>query len=429
DAPTAPVVIYPSNGSEITTLSTDMTITNSTDPDSTNLTYVFEIDTTNTFDSPALIISDSIMEGEGTTTWQVTNLNDNTSYYVRSKASDGMAESSWSEVTGFFVNTLNDPPTTPVLANPSDGSGVNTFTPSLSVRNSSDMDRDVLTYEFELYDDAAMTNPVSVIAGVTETAQITSWTVPLSLTENMNYYWRARAYDGELHSGWMIPASFMVNTANDAPTAPILNSPAEGSSVDTLNPTLSVYNATDPDSDILTYDIEIYSNGVLIQSIAGIPQNASGITSVTIGTALSDNTAYNWRARAYDGDRYGAWMNMATFTVHLPSANITATIEVEPETLNQKSQGKWVSVEIELPRGYSVADIDISSIRLNGVVPAELRPYSIEYEHGRAEELKVKFRRSEVIAILPAGERVKVIVTGTVGTSTFEGFDIIRVIH
>ncbi|MBI4848508.1 MAG: hypothetical protein HY808_08050 [Nitrospirae bacterium] len=429
DAPTAPSIIAPLTGSEIATLSTDITLSNSTDPDYDLLTYIFEIDTVNTFDSPNIIRSGNITEGQGTTSWHIDNLNDNAYYYVRVKANDGQADSQWSEVVSFFVNTANDAPTIPVLANPSNGSGVNVFSPALSVHNSTDIDVDVLTYEFEVYEDAAMTTLVTNGTGITETPQITSWIVPVNLIENKTYYWRARVFDGELYSGWMPFATFMVNTANDAPTAPELQAPVEGISLDILTPTLSVYNAADPDSDVLTYDFEIYSNGILTQSITGVTQNVSGVTSVALSATLSDNTTYNWRARAYDGDRYGAWMNMAAFSIHLPSTNITATIEFEPETLNKKSHGKWVVVEIELPHGYSVADINISSIRLNGVVPAESWPYSIEYEHGRAEELKVKFKRSEVINILPVGERVRVVVTGTVGTTTFEGVDKIRVIQ
>ncbi|MEW6601884.1 MAG: hypothetical protein AB1499_13005, partial [Nitrospirota bacterium] len=259
--------------------------------------------------------------------------------------------------------------------------------------------------------------------------QITSWTVPVSLTENNTYYWRARAFDGELYSGWMVPASFMINTANDAPSAPVLNAPADGSSLDTLTPVISVYNAEDPDSDVLTYDFEIYTGGVLTQSITGIPQNISGVTSATLGTALSDNTTYNWRARAYDGDRYGAWMDMASFSVHLPVTNITATIDFDPNTLNKKSKGTWVVVYIELPSGYSVADIVIPSILLNGVIPAESWPYSLgDYDKDGIPDLMVKFSRNSVINLLPNGDNVQVEVTGTVGATTFEGFDIIRVI-
>ena len=428
DAPTTPSIIYPSNNSEITTLYTDIVVSNSTDPDYDPLTYIFEIDTVNTFDSPNIIRSGNIP----TTLWHIEGLNDNTYYYVRAKASDSLAESPWSEVAGFFANTQNDAPTTPVLANPSDGSGVNTFTPALSIHNSSDIDRDVLTYEFEVYGDLSMTTLVANIAGVQETPQITSWTVPVTLTENNTYYWRARVFDGELYSGWMPLASFMVNTANDAPSAPSLYLPANGSSLDTLNPTLSVYNAIDPDppeADSLTYDFEIYSNGTLIQSLTGIPQDNSGITSITVPNALTDNTTYNWRARAYDGDRYGAWMDMAAFSIHLPVTNITATIDFDPNTLNKKSNGNWVTVYIELPAGYNVNNIIISSIRLQGTIHAESWPYCIgDYDNDGIPDLMVKFKRADVINILPNGDNVQILVTGTVGTTTFEGVDTIRVI-
>lgn len=73
---------------------------------------------------------------------------------------------------------------------------------------------------------------------------------------------------------------------------------------------------------------------------------------MTPGSAVSDNTVYQWRARAYDGDRYGQWMSMATFTTHIPVTSIKAEIEFEPETLNKESEGRWVKVEIELPHGY-----------------------------------------------------------------------------
>ncbi|HWR57855.1 MAG TPA: hypothetical protein VN328_03110, partial [Thermodesulfovibrionales bacterium] len=429
DAPSAPTIIQPVNHSEITTLYADVIASNSTDPDSSSLNYIFEADTVFTFDSPTLVRSGNIPEGQGTTLLNLNNLADNTYYYVRAKATDGLTESQWSEVVRFFVNTANDAPTAPVLANPSDGSGVNTFTPTLSVYNSSDIDRDVLTYEFEVYGDSAGTNLISKAAGVQETSQTTSWTVPMNLVENMTYYWHARAFDGEIYSSWMPLASFMVNTANDAPSAPSLHSPVDKSSVNTLTPTLSVHNAVDPDSDNLTYDFEIYSGGTLIRTLSGIFQNPSGITSVAISQPLSDNATYTWRARAYDGDRYGAWMDMAMFSVHLPRTNITATIDFDPNTLNKKSNGTWVVVYMELPKGYNVKDINISSIRLEGTIPAEPWPYAIgDYDKDGIPDLMVKFKRSNVINLLPLGDNVRVHVTGKVGATTFEGVDAIRVI-
>lgn len=446
EPPTAPTLSSPADNSSVDTLTPLLVVNNAYDPDSENLTYNFELSLDSEF-TQILASEIGIFEGEGTTAWDlpvnltentwhywraqaVDNLIDNTYYYVRAKASDGIAESAWSDVIRFFVNTINDAPSIPVLSNPSDGSGVNTFNPALSVHNSFDIDGDLLTYEFELYEDEAMLNLIASAAAIAETPDITSWTTPINLTENKSYYWRARAYDGELYSGWMPLASFMVNTANDAPGAPTLHSPSDGSSIDTLTPALSVYNATDPDSDLLTYDFEVYSNGALIQSITGVPQNLSGITSASLTTALTDNTTYNWRARAYDGDRYGAWMDMAEFSVHLPVTNITGTIDFDPNTLNQKSQGKWVVVYIELPQGYNVSDIIISSILFEGTIPAEPWPYNIgDYDKDGISDLMVKFKRADVINLLPNGDNIIVHVKGIVGTKTFEGFDIIRVIH
>ena len=433
DAPTAPVITLPANNSEISTTSADIVLINSTDPDSTVLTYYFELDTVMTFDSSGVIRSGSVPEGQGTTTWPVTGLKDNTQYYVRAKASDGQAESpSWSGVNSFFVNTVNDVPTVPVLANPSNGAGVNLFMPTLSMHNSTDPDKDVLTYEFEVYADSGLTQLVASHSGVPSGINpdaTTSWQVPVNLTENQTYYWRARAFDGEAYSDWTTPTSFMVNTANDAPGAPKLHAPSEGSSLATLTPALSVTNAVDPDSDDLTYDFEVYAGDVLFQSITGVPEDSSGVTSAALSTALSDNTTYRWRARAYDGDRYGVWMAMATFSIHIPVTTINATVDFDPDTLNKKSNGTWVVVYIELPAGYNVNDIDISSIRLEGTIPAEPRPYAMgDHDKDGIPDLMVKFKRSDAINLLPNGDKVTVRVTGTVGTTTFEGVDTIRVI-
>jgi prenyltransferase beta subunit len=437
DAPGAPVITSPINGSTVTALETDVVVTNSIDPDSIGLTYYFEADTAPTFDSPDIIRSGVVSEGEAGTIWHINGLRDNMHYYLRVKAGDGAADSPWSAVTEFTANTVNDPPTTPILDNPSNGAGVTVFTPTLSVQNSTDSDKDVLTYEFEVYADAALTTLVIDTAGVTGTSRITSWIVPVSLTENQTYYWRARANDGSLRSPWMPQASFTINTANDAPGAPALLSPTDGSTISTLTPVLTLLNAVDPDSDSLSYEYEVYQGGVLVTSITNVPENIAGETSATITTNLADNTAYQWRARAFDGDRYGPWTAMATFTTHV-NTRITVDIDFEPETLNKKDCGKWVVVKIELPHGYRAKDVDISSIRLEGTVHAELWPHGCHYhhhEHGcdhdrhghHHEVLMVKFKRSEVIAVLPEGKRVPVHVTGMVKSTPFEGVDIIKV--
>ncbi len=86
-------------------------------------------------------------------------------------------------------------------------------------------------------------------------------------------------------------------------------------------------------------------------------------------------------------------------------------------------------VYIEMPGGYSVNDIIISSILLEGAVHAEPWPYKIgDYDKDGIADLMVKFRRSDVINLLSVGDNVIVHVTGTVGSTPFEGVDAIRLV-
>lgn len=105
-------------------------------------------------------------------------------------------------------------------------------------------------------------------------------------------------------------------------------------------------------------------------------------------------------------------------------------INIDPDTLNLKSKGKWITCYIELPEGYDVADIDVSTIMLNEQVSAELQPSEIgDYDDDGIADLMVKFNRAAVQEILEAGDEVEITVTGELTDGTpFEGTDTIRVI-
>ena len=110
---------------------------------------------------------------------------------------------------------------------------------------------------------------------------------------------------------------------------------------------------------------------------------------------------------------------------------IPATVDFNPNTLNQKSKGNWVTVFIEFPDGYDINNIDVSTIMLNDIIPAEMRPIGFgDEDDDGIPDLMVKFNRLAVIDLLDSGEMVYIIITGDLldGTS-FRGTDIIRVIH
>jgi len=85
---------------------------NSMDPDSPVISYYFEVDTVPTL-IPTRSSAPASSGGFRTTTWQAIGLLDNTRYYVRAMASDGSADSTWTDQVGFFVSMENDAPTTP----------------------------------------------------------------------------------------------------------------------------------------------------------------------------------------------------------------------------------------------------------------------------------------------------------------------------
>jgi len=108
---------------------------------------------------------------------------------------------------------------------------------------------------------------------------------------------------------------------------------------------------------------------------------------------------------------------------------VPATIEFNPDTLNVRGRGRYVTVYIELPMGYDISQIDISSIRLNGTVPALTKLTEVgDYDSDGVPDLMVKLHRTAVQDALTVGEAVKVIITGEVSGIIFEGSDTIRVI-
>ncbi|MFC1965859.1 hypothetical protein ACFLWI_02785 [Chloroflexota bacterium] len=97
---------------------------------------------------------------------------------------------------------------------------------------------------------------------------------------------------------------------------------------------------------------------------------------------------------------------------------ISATIDIDPDTLNLKSKGSFTAY-ITLPDGYSVADIDLDTVVCEG---AQATRGSIE-----GDRLIAKFNRQELLDVEP-GDEVEMTVIGKVAGILFEGSDTIRVI-
>ena len=218
DAPSAPTINTPAIGSELLFIDVEMAVNNGTDPENEPVYYYFELDKTNTFDTPAKQMASRIPAStDGFTRWAVLGLTDNTWYYWRAKASDDLADSAW--VTGnFFVNTVNDAPSIPTPNNPGQGGWIGTLDPLLTVNPATDVDEDVLSYEFEIYrarKDGTIRNRIAFGSSTT-----TSWRAQPALPKAGRYAWIARTVDEHgLASDWMPYVYFFADEdgINDTP--------------------------------------------------------------------------------------------------------------------------------------------------------------------------------------------------------------------
>jgi Thrombospondin type 3 repeat len=114
-------------------------------------------------------------------------------------------------------------------------------------------------------------------------------------------------------------------------------------------------------------------------------------------------------------------------------AEDNGTLVITPKTLNLKSQGRVVTMFLELPAGFAPTDIDLSTLHLEGVLPVLIPPTPKAGDHDGDghRDLMAKFSRHDVIDWLCTTERdhgtVVLRVTGLVDVYPFEVRGAVRV--
>jgi parallel beta-helix repeat protein len=210
-----------------------------------------------------------------------------------------------------------------------------------------------------------------------------------------------------------------------------------------INNTIAIKIAGD-DSPVLIANNTISGSQIGIHVVSGSPlivnnvieNNTYGIYVESDSPIIDGNTFSNNQYAVY-------YLNDATpiITNNIFTDNdvdvhhfIQAQVDIDPDTLNLKSKGRWVTCYVELPGDLDVNEIDISSLRISKIndypvdIPVEVRPTGIEDNDGDGIfELMVKFDRSEVQDIVGLGEN-ELILTGQLNDgSELSGSDSIRV--
>lgn len=136
-----------------------------------------------------------------------------------------------------------------------------------------------------------------------------------------------------------------------------------------------------------------------------------------------------------------SYINLTNLTLKYATKKrgIEAEIDIDPDTLNLKSRGNWITCYIELPAGYDPRNINASTVLLNGVLMPELdlkygfvrseKSYIVDHDEDGILERMVKFDRAEVEKILTPSDEVVLTITGSLYDGRgFEGTDTISVI-
>ncbi len=375
-APTAPAVLQPSPGGQVTASSVQLSVQNASDAEADLLTLVFEIDTVNTFDSPAKQTSGQLIQASaGSTGWPVGGLVENQRYFWRVKAQDGRAESAW--VGGdFLVNRVNDAPPAPTVQNPGSGAWSSTLQPTLVANAVQDPEGEAVAYDFEVYRDAALSQ--RVIAG---SSASNGWTVALPLADKTTHWWRVRAVDSlGAASAWSQPAVLYVSTGPyqapsiqvTSPATPIQPTVQGEQRLVTLNwegtnpniePTIALYHASSP-TDF---------NGTLI--VDGLRQPAgtqSGsytwdVSALPVGTHHVYGVIYDAR---------GVGRAWAPGAVVIAPAVQSGGVSVSPASgLSTTEDGGSASAQVVLnsaPTAPVTVPVSVSDAREGSVSPAAI---------------------------------------------------------
>jgi hypothetical protein len=215
-----------------------------------------------------------------------------TTYFARLQATNANGiPSNYVEVT-FRMNTE---PTTPVLVSPINDQV--TATPVvLNVFNAIDAESDVVTYSFNVYDDATLTTKLDSVTTLTEGTDTTSWQVTVTLPDNGQYFWTVSTNDGYEESAVSDAGSFLLNTDNNPPEVFTLTMPLVNTAVQSLSPVFSWHPANDPDPiDTVHYTLilDTPDPGVVVFEVGTD-------TSFQVPDPLMDNTQYYWQVIAED---------------------------------------------------------------------------------------------------------------------------------
>ncbi len=245
--------------------------------------YEYQCDTTNTFNSSALI--------SGSTTYtnaSVSGLCFESTIYWRVRAINSVDTSDWSDIWDFATSGQM------LLNSPADGTAITGLSQTLRWYSYNGANG----YEYQC-DTSAAFNSAALITGTTSSLS----TSVSNLAFNAQYHWRVRAYNSNDSSAWSAVWTF--TTPGDV----TLDSPYNGQVISSIQPTL-YWNTL---SGATGYEYEFDTTSNFNSNIAITGTTSSYSTSATVYD-LYYGTQYYWHVRAITGIDTSDWSDTWSFT-------------------------------------------------------------------------------------------------------------------
>ncbi|MCC6821969.1 MAG: hypothetical protein IT579_14660, partial [Verrucomicrobia subdivision 3 bacterium] len=205
-------------------------------------------------------------------------------------------------------------PSAPSLHSPRDQGIVGVLRPTLIVNNAIDYQGDPVSYRFEVYADAGLSNLVAQVPVMAAGWNTTAWQVDVNLLDHAQYWWRCLASSGPNISPWMPATSFYINHTNRAPFAVVI--PSGWLTLSNTDGVLTWYPTTDPDPGdyVLAYQVQVdddpdFGSPVIDQGDVqlALPEELTSWLSVSLplkefvgADHLQAGHRYYWRVRAVD---------------------------------------------------------------------------------------------------------------------------------
>jgi len=303
----------------------------------------------------------------------VSGLGAGATYYWRVRSINKGGTSAWSAAWSFSTALSSPPavPSVPTLVSPDSGS----MSHSAIVALVWSMASGAVTYHFQV----STSSSFAPIVSQDSTLIADSATVG-GLADRATYYWRVRAKNAAGVSGWTTPWSFVMPTLLPiAPSVPTLVSPANGSTSQSLTPSLvwsTVATAT-------SYRVQVSQDSAFFS----VEKDDSSLTSTTkmFDSLTGFSTTYFWRVRAKNASGVSVWSSPWSFrTTAPPVPFVTLLSPVDGNTLSSNTptlvwkitEGAAITRHVQVSTSPLMSPVFVQdstltadSMKLSGLVP------------------------------------------------------------